>query len=251
MSFGVVVPTLGTREDMLQRCLRSILRVTDTDSVLISTPRPEQIAVLLERWGLGSIPVRDDDGASLARSIDESVTQLAERHDAVTWVGDDDALLAGARPNVSALVSSGRALVFSPALVHWSDGRRRVVDPGRQAMRFVQAGTNLLRQPACAYRGRSWLDIGGLNTSLSLAFDVDLHLRLHAHGGSVYRRAVGAWESEHGDRLSTSNASSSRQELQQATARYPSLPMVVRRTRELSAWHSPIGRARAFLAKEP
>ena len=125
-----------------------------------------------------------DDPGSLPAAINLGVASATD-YEFVTWLGDDDLL------EPESLGWTVSALDREPAAV-LAYGWCRYIDPqGRQLWinktgRFAEAvlawGPQLIPQPGMLVRQHAWKQVGGLDESLTLAFDFDLILKLRKVG---------------------------------------------------------------------
>ena len=88
-SVGIVVPTLGTRMDLLRECLESI-RAAGQCFVLMVVPSSINLDSEIDRrlWD----EVVDDPGLGLAKAIDKGIAMLPTSVKYCNWIGDDDLL---------------------------------------------------------------------------------------------------------------------------------------------------------------
>jgi GT2 family glycosyltransferase len=128
------------------------------------------------------------DPGSLAGAINLGATALAAHHEFINWLNDDDLLepeaLAAtidaldARPD--AVVAYGACRYIDP------DGRQLwISSAGPWATRILGWGPDLIPQPGMLVRAGAWQQAGGLDESYTLAFDLDLLLRLKRVGRLV------------------------------------------------------------------
>jgi glycosyltransferase involved in cell wall biosynthesis len=210
----VVVPTRGERLSYLELSVRSLLAQTLQPRILVITGgQPEPLRA---RWAdLPGIKVVAQQTKGLSRAINEAWEIDGWTSEFTAWLGDDDALppwslseavgVLDAHPTASA--------VHGPCLVVDGTGAPvRVYRNGRWASWLAGYGVNLLPQPGSLFRSRAVEAVGGLDTELRLAMDVDLFIRLRAQGPIVSaRRQLGVFR-EHADGLSTAHDAGARQE---------------------------------------
>lgn len=178
----IVVPTLGTRLELLTECLQSIAGQSVTASIAIVAPESKsELKAIADRFGADLIP----DPGSLTAAINLGVTSAKPHHEYVNWLGDDDLLEPGS------LAATCEALDKDPSCV-LAYGACRYVDEsgnalwvskaGKWAPRILKWGPDLIPQPGMLLRLRDWQRVGGLDESFKFAFDLDLLLKLQVFG---------------------------------------------------------------------
>lgn len=179
LRLGLVVPTLGDRPNLLRECLESIRQQSgiEVSTVVVTTSTSIESIKLLAP----DATVIAQTGSGIVDAIQAGWAMFRDDVDAVAWLGDDDRLTPGS------LLRGASMLERHPrtAMVY---GRCRYIDlsghpmhevrPGRAARILIRFGENLIAQPGTLYRRAAILQLGGLDRSLTLAFDVDLHVRL-------------------------------------------------------------------------
>jgi GT2 family glycosyltransferase len=229
---GIVVPTLGNRRELMAECLRSISDQGHTQPDLVVVTTPDAMA-RVERYAAGA-QVIPQDGPGIAAAITTGWQFLGTRVDALAWLGDDDRLAAGS------LLRALTELQRRPAadMVY---GQARYIDaagqptatlrPGRMGALLLRLGRNMIAQPGCLYRRSAVERIGGLDHTLRLAFDVDLHRRLIANGRARYIPAVLGEPRTHPGSLTVREREDSVKEADLALTRC--MPGLLRRSRPL------------------
>ena len=230
MRIGMVVPTLGRRPDYLTECLTSLLHQEEVElSVVLAVPpnvsvrAPEGMKVVTQR------------GSGIAAAVTTGWDHFGDRVDALAWLGDDDRLPSGSLAGTAAALRQDPRASFAYGRVHYLDPRGTVyatLCPGRAAAWLLRLGHNLILQPGCLYRRTAVRDAGGLDHSLRLAFDVDLHRRLLDHGRAVYLPRPLGEARHHTASLTVRHGDASRGEATDALTRR--LPSWARRSR--SSW---------------
>lgn len=125
---------------------------------------------------------RADDGQAAA--INEGI--VAGRAPYVMWLNSDDVLLPGGlRTLIDALerapdapAAYGRARIIDEAGAAIGDYRTHAFSAARLSRRCF------ISQPASVVRRAAWTQVGGVDASLSMAFDYDLWWRLLRHAGT-------------------------------------------------------------------
>jgi GT2 family glycosyltransferase len=135
-----------------------------------------------------AVPVVDDPGEGIAAAVEAGMATAAEQHRYLCWLTPDDELLPGALAVAAAtLQGSPRAVV--------AYGDCRVVEADEDYLctphaappspwRLLALAPDLPRS-AVLIRVSAWRAVGGLDPTLRYATDLDLLLRLRAHGEFV------------------------------------------------------------------
>lgn len=230
MPVGMVVPTLGSRPHMLAECLRSLADQSGVqlDAVLVTTEQSvDRLTQQCQPW-----PVIAQRGTGIAAAVTTGWQYLGDRVEAVAWLGDDDRLRPGA------LLAAATALDGHPeAVMVYGRTRYMATDgsagselrPGLMGPCMLRMGHNLMLQPGCLYRRTAVEAIGGLDHTVRLAFDVDLHRRLLKHGRAHYVPMVLGEVRPHADSLTVRHRGESTEEADMVLIRQ--MPAWARRTR--------------------
>ena len=181
----LIIATLGKRPEFLAQTLTSIRdQQIPVDLVIVGPVENEQLVTFAADHEIPMLP----DPGSLPAAINLGATFLKVHHEYVNWLNDDDLL----EPNTLHLVAE--TLDHSPkATVAF--GHCRYVDTqnqelwvskaGKLAPKILPWGPDLIPQPGMLIRAKNWHDVKGIDTSYSLAFDLDLLLRLKKLGPLV------------------------------------------------------------------
>ena len=216
----MIVPTLGTRLGFLAQSLESIASQDTTADIVVVCPKDATGARALAEQHRATIM---DDPGSLPKAINAGATQLQERHEFINWLGDDDFLEAGS------LTTTTRALDQNPqATVAY--GACRYVDhnnkelwiskAGKWAPRILSWGPDLIPQPGMLVRADAWNKVNGVDESLSMAFDLDLLLKIKQRGPLVNCDSVLASFRWHTTSLTASDRSKNLEESELVKRRY-------------------------------
>jgi GT2 family glycosyltransferase len=218
---------------MLAACIASIEDQDADVRIVISTS--QEAACALSK-AFPHLTVVSQLGQGIADAIETGWSGLPHTTDYVAWLGDDDLLCPGSLASASAALdgASAATMVYGRCLYIDEAGRPiREVRPGRIAGPLLAFGQNLIAQPGALYRFSAIRDAGGLEKSLQLAFDVDLHRRLSMRGArAIYIPVRLGMARTHPDSLSTKERSASQAEASAALARLA--PAWTRRSRRLS-----------------
>lgn len=202
----VVIPTLGTRNQLFEQTLRSIRSQQGVDVLLIVvTPTGATEARSLAKQF--DAVVLDDPG-SHSGAINSGFSAASEQCKYGNWIGDDDLLLPGA------LLTAARALDANPgSTVAFGycdyiddDGTRLFTSrAGRFAPWLMTWGPDLVPQPGALMRLSSIRQVGGLDATLSYAMDLDLFLKLRKIGSFTNTRTTLAAFRWHADSKTVAN----------------------------------------------
>lgn len=184
-STAIVIPTLGTRNQLLSDALASINEQAIPVTVVVVGP--SRVELMTEVDAAGAIFVTDPQ-RGLSAAINVGFDAVPSGTEFVGWLGDDDLLMPGGlAAAVAALRRSPRAvLAFGWCDYIDEDGlllfRSRA---GGWASRVLPWGPNLIPQPGSLMKLSALRTVGGLDEELSFAMDLDLFLRLRKVGDLV------------------------------------------------------------------
>ena len=181
----LVIPTLGSRAGFLRETLKSIrAQDVDVDVVLVTPASAHEAREIAMSFGAQII----DDPGRLAAAINLGVERGLHDHEFVTWLNDDDLLEPGSLAETVEFLRSRPGAVAAFGHCRYIDDRGRelwVSRAGAWAPRVLAWGPDLVPQPGLLIRADGWRSVGGLDPSYSLAFDLDLLLRLKRQGELV------------------------------------------------------------------
>lgn len=244
-SVGIVVPTLGRRPEFFLECLESIRAAGDT-FILVVTPDDADIHDAVER---GLIDCRvTDPGTGLAQAINCGLTALPPNLEFVNWLGDDDRLTPGSLQVTSEILRSNPDAPYVFGGCNYIDSKGQILltnHSGSWARFLMRIGPDLIPQPGSLLRRDSLIRIGGLDSSLGWAFDLDMFLRLEKIGKGKFTRKVLAEFRWHAGSLSVGERGGSAHESR--VVRKNHLPSVLRGLSPL--WEIPFGIAGQIAAK--
>lgn len=193
---GVVVPTLGDRTVWMSEAIRSIQG--SEAYVVVVAPRGAAVDTQMADHVVWRDRYRDD----LSGSINAGIRAMPSTIDFVTWLNDDDVL----KPNALDYGVETLCTFSESSFVY---GRCDYVDValrtlwvnrvGRVAGATQWIGPDLVPQPGALIRRVAWEEVGGLDESLQLAFDLDLFLRLRRSGPPHFDRRIESLVRWHSD----------------------------------------------------
>lgn len=204
VTVGVVVPTLGTREDYLMDCLNSVRESANCYIILVA-PVTYDAKTLLSRGLIDELV--HDQGNGLASAINLGITHLPKHVVFATWIGDDDMLNKESLELCRDLLTRNNdvVLVYGNCIYIDSSGRRIWKNStGRLAAFILRFGPCLIPQPGSLFRRSAYEEIGGLNPNFGWAFDFDMFIRLSKVGRIKYLDRDTAFFRWHADSLTVS-----------------------------------------------
>lgn len=233
---GIVVPTLGTRPEYLDQCLRSI-RGAGSSVIHIVMPvsaslPPEITADLYDQ-------VIADPGTGLAAAIHCGLTSFPDSVRYINWLGDDDLLKSGSLEVTSQALRDNKKAVLVFGGCDYINHQNEVIftnKSGKYAVPLIHFGPQLIPQPGSLFRRDAYEQIGGLNTEFKWAFDLDLLIRLSQVGTLKFLNRTLASFRWHEDSLSVGGRDGSVREASRIRKRF--LPTWLKPISEL--WELPM-----------
>jgi hypothetical protein len=215
VKIGIVVPTLGTREDYLVEALESISKSGNCHVCLVA---PEGAINLGD--GLHNMidQIVKDPGLGLPHAINMAIRALPPNIEYVNWLGDDDALVQESMVFCQEALEADESLGFVFGGCDYVNGSGTLLGTNPSAWwakHLIRFGPDLIPQPGALVRRSTFEAIGGLNEQYKLAFDLDMFIRLtkvsngkhlnrtlarfrwHSESLSVSQRAIGVAEASH------------------------------------------------------
>jgi GT2 family glycosyltransferase len=181
----VVVPTLGSRPEWLDACLRSLTTQSRSVDVVVVGPGGATKARDLAH-GFG-VRWETEAGSGLSAAVNQ-IWRSAD-NEYLAWLGDDDLLTPDSVHLTSTALTENRLAVLAY-------GHCRVIDaqgatsffmrPGRLAPWLMRYGADYLPQPGTLVRASAAHAVGLLDERLRYAMDLDLFLKLRRQGSFAY-----------------------------------------------------------------
>jgi GT2 family glycosyltransferase len=182
LKIGVVVPTLCLRPEMLRQSLESIRQISGTYIVLVS-PEDKNCQQLLD-LGLVDKWV-EDSGAGVAEAINTGFRALPTELIFVTWLGDDDQLVAPGIAESLKVLDENPDVVSTFGVCEYIDesGKLFWINAyGQRAVSRLRFGPDRIPQPGSILRRSALQKVGLLDRELKFAFDLDLFIKLSKEG---------------------------------------------------------------------
>ena len=239
----IVVPTLGRRPEFLEQTLVSISEQGAAAHVVIVAPPVESVSELARRFGAEVLA----DPGSLPGAINLGAKDACSHYEFVSWLNDDDLLEAGSLDQTMRMLDENPKAVLAFGACRYIDTTGRelwVSRAGGWATRVLSWGPDLIPQPGMLMRSAAWAQVGGLDESYRLAFDLDLLLRLRRVGGFVHTPAVVSSFRWHATSLTVDDRATNLRESERA--KYSALGPVGRSLSHV--WNPPVRAAIRFAA---
>ncbi len=212
----MVVPTLGTRPELLDQCLASIAGQSVPAEIVLVAPAENPVPqALAAKFGASLLP----DPGSLASAINLGAAAAGDHIEYLNWLGDDDLLEPESLARTVACLDVNRNASVAYGACRYIDENGAelwVSRAGRWATRILAWGPDLIPQPGMLVRRTAWEEIGGLDSSYRFAFDLDLLLKLKALGPLIDVGEVVSSFRWHGDSLTVGDRTASLQESERA-----------------------------------
>lgn len=243
----VVLPTLGTRLDLLAEALDSCVEVGKRVPLTLAVILPKGATKARALARKAGARIIDDPGTGMAAAVNAGLASAtSERY--YVWVGDDDRLVAsGIATLVDELEKDDRACVAHGKCDYITHSGSVIGTSGAGALaRFVLPwGPNLIPHPGTIIRLSALRSIGFFDPALNYALDLDVFLKLRGMGTFVSRPVVSAQFRWHPESLTVADRRSSSREAMAIKRRH--LPAWARPLSPL--WHWPVAWA-SMIASE-
>lgn len=180
----VVLPTLGTRNDLLVHALESVeVQRQDVSLTLavVVPPDATEARTLATRWGAVLV---DDPGLGMSEAMNAG-RSVATTERFTIWLGDDDQYLPGGLATLASLIADDDDTVVAYGACQYVDPTGTVLwtsGAGAWAARIIGFGPNLIPHPAALIRVSALNQVGGYDKNLKLVMDLDVFLKLKKRG---------------------------------------------------------------------
>ena len=183
---AIIVPTLGTRPELLRQCVESI-RAGGCSVIHVVIPDASLVQGLVDEGLVAGVV--QDPGRGLAAAINAGIGSLPDSIAYVNWLGDDDLLTPGSVRLARQILETDSSVSLVFGACDYVDDSGRVIfhsRSGRWAPWLMYVGPQMVPQPGSLFRVSNFRDVGGLDTGYKFAFDLDLLMKLHRVGGFRY-----------------------------------------------------------------
>lgn len=240
------MPTLGQRPRFLAETLASI-RAQDVpaDIVIVAPEGAGHVEAAAKDVGAWFLP----DPGSLTGAINMGATLAPGRYAYLNWLNDDDLLEPGSLAATRGALEADPGAVVAFGACRYIDASGRelwISRAGPWAPRILTWGPDLIPQPGMLVRTHAWQEVGGLDETYRLAFDLDLLLKLKRVGRLVDVGAIVSSFRWHADSLTVDERSTNIAESERAKRSH----LTPRARRWAWAWEGPVRVATRFAARE-
>jgi GT2 family glycosyltransferase len=152
--------------------------------VIVGPPENEQLVSFAAENSIRLLP----DPGSLPAAINLGAIVLKDHHEYVNWLNDDDLLEPNTLHLVAQALDNNLQATVAFGYCRYIDTQNQelwVSKAGKLAPKILPWGPDLIPQPGMLIRTSAWEQVNGINTTYSLAFDLDLLLRLKKLGPLV------------------------------------------------------------------
>lgn len=242
----VVLPTLGDRLDTLRETLDSVeAQRGDVPLTLVVVAPPAATAARALAASKGAVVV-DDPRQGISAAINCGLdARSVEKYYA--WIGDDDIFRPGGLGKLRSILESRPKAVLAFGGCDYIDSAGRTIatsNAGALATLILAWGPDLIPHPGTMVRLDELQAIGGFDTSLKYAMDLDAFLKLRSLGEFAFTRESVSGFRWHPDSLTVANRSASSAESEAVKKRH--LPPALRPLMPL--WALPIRWASSMAA---
>lgn len=232
----LIIATLGQRPALLAQTIDSIRsQSVPVDLVIVGPAENQNLQEISETQ---KIPLLPDPG-SLPKAINLGATQIQDHHEFVNWLNDDDLLEPNTLHSVMKTLDENPKATVAFGHCRYIDTNGKelwVSKAGKLAPLILPWGPDLVPQPGMLIRTDAWKQASGIDPSYSLAFDLDLLLRLKKIGPLVAVNHVVSSFRWHPDSLTVDDRTKNLKESEQAKRN--ALPTALKTISPL--WDAPV-----------
>jgi hypothetical protein len=242
VSVGIIVPTLGTRQKTIEDTLRSI-RCSSNSLIYVVSPNLDDVKYLKDLELCDETLL--DPGRGLPDAINYGINALPNSVLYVSWLGDDDLLAGSAIDLVLEQLEKNSDCVGVYGSCEYIDVNGQSIGInrfGKLANAVLHFGPCLVPQPGMLFRRSTFNQVGGLNSSYRMAFDLDLLLKIKREGKLQYIPFLVSKFRWHNDSLSVRQRLEASKEASRIRKKY--LPKMLRPISPL--WEIPLTTANYF-----
>jgi len=210
----VVLPTLGDRLEFLETTLRScrdLAELVPTTVAMVVPTGAVQARALASQYGALLV---NDPGSGMADAVNAGLGARTTEEFYV-WVGDDDELVPQGVAALMEALGDRFSSVVAYGHCDYIDGTGRVIGrskAGPLAAALLPWGPNLIPHPGTIVRLDALEAVGGFDSRLTYALDLDVFLKLRRMGDFITAPLVSARFRWHADSSTVADRSSSARE---------------------------------------
>lgn len=234
----VVLPTLGDRIDSLKETLATVeAQRTDVALTLVVVAPPGATEARELATEFGAVVV-DDPKKGISEAINFGLAARTTES-FYAWIGDDDVFRPGGLARLKRILDENSDAVLAFGGCDYIDPAGRTIsvsNAGALAVFLLPWGPDLIPHPGTMIRLDALERIGGFDTTLKFAMDLDAFLKLRSHGRFAFTRHSVSGFRWHPDSLTVANRLASSREAESVKRRH--LPWGLRPVSGL--WHRPI-----------
>lgn len=242
----VVLPTLGDRLDTLRESIESVNAQRADVPLTLAVVLPPAATRARELAAAHGAVLVDDPKEGISAAINRGLAaRTTERFYA--WVGDDDIFRPDGLATLRRILEERPDAVLAFGGCDYIDPEGRTIavsNAGPLAPKLLAWGPDLIPHPGTMVRLDALEAIGGFDTTLKYAMDLDAFLKLRRFGAFAWTRESVSGFRWHADSLTVANRRPSSLESESVKRRH--LPRVLRPVSYL--WSYPIRWASAFAA---
>lgn len=215
----VVLPTLGTRPDLLERSLASVAEQGDLARCVVVSPMHSEVQALAKRFGAEWVA---DPARGIAAAVNVGIAQRSGE-EFYAWMGDDDLFRPGALEFLVELLDQHSGAVLASGACDYVLESGEVIATnraGRWGRLLLPWGPDLIPHPGTVVRLDDLEGIGGFDESLRFTLDLDAFLKLAKRGEFVFTKEVVSAFCWHPDSLTVSDRQGSSQEAMRVKKRH-------------------------------
>lgn len=182
---GLIIPSLGTRPDYLIKAIKSARSFANVFIVIVV---PQELIKNWDPQNAGDLLLGENE-PGIGGAINWGMKHLPNDIELVGWLGDDDLLAADAGRKSAEFLRQNQEYVmtFGKCRYVGKDGESIGMNTsGQWAVPLLRFGPDLIPQPGSIFRRTTFNAIGRIDSSLKLAFDLDLFIRLSKAGKIKY-----------------------------------------------------------------
>lgn len=181
LKVGIVIPTLGQREDYLLKSIKSARDFGDVYLIVVTPPElVEKLSYLL-----GVDQIIPEISAGLPSAINWGLQNLPKSIKYIGWIGDDDLLASGAGIKSAEYLDQNLNSVMTFGICRYINQNGDSIglnDFGQLAVPLLRIGPDLIPQPGSLFRREIFDKVGQIDARFQFAFDFDLFIRLSKVG---------------------------------------------------------------------